>query len=222
MKKRASNTYLCYNNLWVMMREQWRDKWNERYSESEFIYGKKPNKFFEEEINKLKPGKLLVLGEGEGRNAVHAALLGWDVDAVDQSEAGKAKATQLSSERKVKINYHVEDLSSYAPKQNYYDAAAFIFLHLEENLRSIVFKKAIDSLKPGGKIIFEAFEKEQIKNNSGGPKSIELLYLLKDVIEDFIDLDFEKLAKEKIVLNEGKGHEGEGVVIRFVGVKPQV
>ncbi len=219
MKKRASNTYLCYNNLWVMMREQWRDKWNERYSESEFIYGKKPNKFFEEEINKLKPGKLLVLGEGEGRNAVHAALLGWDVDAVDQSEAGKAKATQLSSERKVKINYHVEDLSSYAPKQNYYDAAAFIFLHLEENLRSIVFKKAIDSLKHGGKIIIEVFEKDQIKYDSGGPKDEALLYSLEDVSEEFIELDFEKFSKEIITLDEGKYHQGKASVIRFVGEK---
>ncbi len=204
------------------MKNQWKEQWNDRYSKEEFIYGKEPNKFFEEEVNKLNPGKILMLGEGEGRNAVYAASLGWNVDAVDQSEAGKIKAMQLSSERKVNINYYVEDLYSYTPKQNHYDAAAFIFLHLEESLRSIVFKKAIDSLKPGGKIIFEAFEKEQIKNNSGGPKSIELLYLLKDVIEDFIDLDFEKLAKEKIVLNEGKGHEGEGVVIRFVGVKPQV
>jgi len=201
------------------MREQWRDKWNERYSESEFIYGKKPNKFFEEEINKLKPGKLLVLGEGEGRNAVHAALLGWDVDAVDQSEAGKAKATQLSSERKVKINYHVEDLSSYAPKQNYYDAAAFIFLHLEENLRSIVFKKAIDSLKHGGKIIIEVFEKDQIKYDSGGPKDEALLYSLEDVSEEFIELDFEKFSKEIITLDEGKYHQGKASVIRFVGEK---
>lgn len=202
-----------------MMKDQWKDHWNDRYSTSEYIYGKEPNKFFEEELNKLDPGKILFLGEGEGRNAVYAASLGWSVDAVDQSETGKTKALQLSSERKVKINYYVEDLYSFTPKQNYYDAAGFIFLHLEEGLRSLVFKKTIDSLKPGGKIILEVFEKDQIKYDSGGPKKIELLYSLENMIEDFIELEFEKLSKEEIELKEGEYHKGKAVVIRFVGRK---
>ncbi len=201
------------------MRDRWKDHWNDRYSKEEFIYGKEPNKFFEEEINKLKPGKILMLGEGEGRNAVYAASLGWDVDAVDQSEVGKSKAMQLSSERKVKINYYVEDLYSYTPKQNHYEAVVFIFLHLEENMRTIVSKKAIDSLKSGGKIILEVFEKDQIKYNSGGPKDEALLYSLEDVSEEFMELDFEKFSKEIITLDEGKYHQGKAAVIRFVGEK---
>lgn len=196
-----------------------KDQWNDRYSKSEFIYGKKPNKFFEEELNKLNPGKILMLGEGEGRNAVYAASLGWSVDAVDQSEAGKVKAMQLSSERKVKINYYVEDLYSYIPKQNHYNAAVFVFLHLEERLRSIVFKKAIDSLKPGGKIILEVFEKDQIKYDSGGPKDEELLYSLEDISEELIELEFEKFSKEIVILDEGKYHQGKASVIQFVGEK---
>ncbi|MCX6175121.1 MAG: class I SAM-dependent methyltransferase [Ignavibacteriales bacterium] len=201
------------------MKDQWKDHWNDRYSTSEFIYGKEPNRFFEEELNKLNPGKILFLGEGEGRNAVYAASLGWSVDAVDQSETGKMKAMQLSSERKVKINYYVEDLYSYKPKQNHYDAAVFIFLHLEESLRSIVFKKAIDSLKPGGKIILEVFEKDQIKYDSGGPKDETLLYSLENISEELIELCFEKFSKEIIILDEGKYHQGKASVIRFVGEK---
>lgn len=202
-----------------MMKEQWKDHWNDRYSTSEYIYGKEPNKFFEEEINKLNPGKILFLGEGEGRNAVYAASLGWSVDAVDQSETGKMKALKLSLERKVKINYYVEDLYSYKPKPNCYDAAVFIFLHLEEGLRNLVFKKTIDSLKPGGKIILEVFEKDQIKYDSGGPKDEALLYSLEDISEEFIVLDFEKFSKEIVILDEGKYHQGKAAVIRFVGEK---
>ena len=219
MKKRASNTYLCYNYFKEVMKDQWKDRWNERYSTSEFIYGKEPNKFFKEEIKKITPGNILMLGEGEGRNAVYAASLGWNVDAIDQSEAGKAKAMQLSSERKVKINYHVEDLSSYIPKQNHYDAAVFIFLHIEEKLRSLVLKNAIDSLRPGGKIILEIFEKDQLNYNSGGPKDEELLYSLEDIAERFIDLEFEKFSKENIDIDECPLHQGEASVVRFVGEK---
>ncbi len=199
-----------------------KETWNTRYAGTDFIYGTEPNQFLKYELSKITPGKILFLGEGEGRNAVYAATLGWDVDAVDYSASGKIKAETLATEKGVKINYFVDDLSTYTPEQNYYNAVVLIYLHLEEELREKVHQNALASLKPGGKIIFEAFEKEQLKNNSGGPKSIELLYSLQDIVEDFIDLDFEKLSKEKIVLNEGKGHEGEAIVIRFVGVKPQV
>jgi len=195
--------------------------WNNRYSSHEYIYGKEPNQFLKAELVKIKPGKILFMGEGEGRNAVYAATLGWDVEAVDYSEAGKEKAEKLAIEKKVIINYRVEDLAKFVPKQNYYDAVVLIYLHLEEELRERVSKIAIDATKQDGKIILEAFERDQINNSSGGPKNAELLYLLQDVVEDFIDLDFEKLSKDNIVLNEGEGHQGKAVVIRFVGVKKQ-
>jgi 2-polyprenyl-3-methyl-5-hydroxy-6-metoxy-1,4-benzoquinol methylase len=196
-----------------------KETWNARYTGTEFIYGTEPNQFLKYELSKIIPGKILFLGEGEGRNAVYAATLGWNVDAVDYSASGKAKAEIFAAERNVKINYSVEDLSTYTPKQNYYNAVVLIYLHLEEELREKVHQKAMESLKPDGKIIFEAFEKEQRKNNSGGPKNTELLYSLQDIVEDFIELGFEKFSKEKIFLNEGKGHYGEAIVIRFVGIK---
>ncbi|MEW6702425.1 MAG: class I SAM-dependent methyltransferase [Bacteroidota bacterium] len=193
--------------------------WNKRYSESKYIYGKKPNQFLKEELSLLPAGRILFLGEGEGRNAVYAAAHGWYVDAVDFSKTGKEKAEKLAAEHGVKINYSIEDLSQFTPQQNFYDAAALIFIHLNDELRSAVNKKAIAALKPGGKIILEVFEKDQIKNESGGPKDEELLYSLEDVINDFIELDFEKFAKETIELNEGEYHKGKAAVIRFVGVK---
>ena len=193
--------------------------WNNRYSSHEYIYGKEPNQFLKAELDKIIPGKILFLGEGEGRNAAYAASLGWDVDAVDYSEAGKEKAENLATEKKVRINYRVENLAKFVPKQNYYDAVVLIYLHLEEELRERVSKMAIDAAKHDGKIILEAFERDQINNNSGGPKNAELLYALQDVVEDFIDLEFEKISKENIILNEGEGHQGKAVVIRFVGKK---
>ncbi len=73
-----------------------KDFWDKRYSEEEFAYGTTPNEFVKSVIDKLKPGKALFLGEGEGRNAVYAASLGWNVDAVDFSESAKEKALKLA------------------------------------------------------------------------------------------------------------------------------
>lgn len=196
-----------------------KELWNKRYSNEEYIYGKEPNEFLREELRKLKPGKILFLGEGEGRNAVFAATLGWTVDAVDFSDEGKRKAFNLAQEKNVKINYIINDLSEFIPNNNYYDAAGIFFLHLNEELRKSVHQKVIDALKPEGKLILEVFDKEQIKYNSGGPKDESLLYSLEEIAEDFIELDFVVFTKEKVVLNEGQGHQGEAVVIRFVGTK---
>ncbi|MGE5499295.1 MAG: hypothetical protein ACM3Q2_14530, partial [Syntrophothermus sp.] len=59
------------------------EQWNERFSKEGYAYGSEPNEFFKQEINKLAPGNILMIAEGEGRNGVYAAGLGWKVDAVD-------------------------------------------------------------------------------------------------------------------------------------------
>ena len=57
--------------------------WDSRYKSEDYAYGKEPNVFFADQIGNIPPGKLLLPCEGEGRNAVFAAALGWEVDAVD-------------------------------------------------------------------------------------------------------------------------------------------
>lgn len=196
-----------------------KEYWNQRYSQEEYKYGKEPNRFLKEELDKTKPGRILFLGEGEGRNAAYAAKKGWIVDAVDYSEEGKLKADKLAEELGVKINYEISNFENFQPKDNQYDVVGIIFIHLEERIRTALFQNIYNSLKTGGIIIFECFEKDQINFDSGGPKDYELLYSLEEVISGFIDLEFEKLSKEKIFLQEGAGHLGEAAVIRFVGVK---
>jgi SAM-dependent methyltransferase len=196
-----------------------KDFWNNRYSEKEFAYGTKPNEFFKEQIDKIIPGNALFLGEGEGRNAVYAAKLGWQVDAVDFSSSAKDKAFKLAKENKVKINYDVCDLNDYKFKQNHYDLIVMIFVHLPLDLRRYVFQNSIASLKQNGKMIIEVFSKEQLNNSSGGPQSIELLYSEDDLLGLAKDLNAELIESKSINLDEGEYHKGKADVIRFVGVK---
>ena len=196
-----------------------KDFWNNRYSEKEFAYGTKPNEFFKEQIDKIIPGNALFLGEGEGRNAVYAAKLGWQVDAVDFSSSAKDKALKLAKENKVKINYDVCDLNDYEFNENYYDLVVMIFLHLPLELRIGIFSKSIISLKQNGKLLIEAFSKEQINNISGGPRSIDLLYSENDLISLTNDLKVKTIELKTIQLDEGEYHKGKADVIRLVGVR---
>lgn len=194
-------------------------QWDKRYSTEEYVYGTEPNQFFRDELSVLNPGKILFLGEGEGRNSVFAANNGWEVDAVDSSSVGKEKAMKLAQQKGVSINYSVSDLNDYSFPANKYDAVVLIFLHLPEELREKIHASVISTLKPGGVVILESFEKEQIKHNSGGPKNEALLYSLEDIYNDFHELDIEKFSKEIIDISEGDLHSGKSAVLRFVGKK---
>lgn len=196
-----------------------KDFWNKRYSEQKFVYGVKPNEFLKFIIDKLKPGKALFLGEGEGRNAVYAASLGWNVDAIDFSASAKDKALSLAAKNNVIINYNVCDLNEYNFKENYYELVVMIFLHLPPELSKNIFKSSVKSLKQNGKMILVGFSKDQINNTSGGPKSIELLYSENDILSLTKNLKTEILELKVIDLEEGEYHKGKADVIRYVGIK---
>ena len=195
-----------------------KEYWNNRFNTAEYVFGKEPNEFLKEEINKLSPGKALFIAAGEGRNAVYAAKQGWQVDAIDYSETAKEKALKLAVENQVNINYQIIDIFDYSFPSNTYDAIVSIHFHCREQIRDEFNKKIISALKPQGKVILQVFDKAQISKKSGGPKDIAMLYSLEDIVNGFSDLEFELFVKEtseRIIYGETKEIE----VIKFVGVK---
>ena len=71
--------------------------WDERYLGEEYVYGTEPNDFLRSVAGQLPVGRVLCIGEGEGRNAAFLASLGHDVTALDASSVGLAKAARLPS-----------------------------------------------------------------------------------------------------------------------------
>jgi SAM-dependent methyltransferase len=192
--------------------------WEERYGKDEYFFGKEPNDFFKEEIEKLDKGRILLIGDGEGRNSVYAAKLGWEADSIDTSNAGKQKAIRLAEENNVNINYTVADALQFNYPEDHYDAIALIYFHIENNFREEFNRKLLNSLKSNGSIIILIFAKEHLANKNGGPSHEELLYDLSDIAEGFIDLKFKLFIKEH--RNRVKnGVPQKSTVIKFVGRK---
>ena len=193
--------------------------WNERYGEQEFVYGTEPNAFLKEQLAKLPAGKIFFPCEGQGRNAVFAAQQGWKVNAFDQSEEGFKKAQQLAQQNNVEVQYQVADaLEVDYPKESF-DVIALIYAHYPSAIRQEVHQKMVSWLKPGGYIILEAFNPAQLKNSSGGPKDASMLLTMEILEENFKGLNIEELFYETIILHEGKFHQGEAEVVRFVARK---
>ena len=194
--------------------------WDERFAAEHYVYGREPNQFFREQIEPLTPGRALFVGEGEGRNSVYAASKGWKVDAVDISEEAKKKAVRLAAEAGVDVNFTVSDISEYTPPENHYDLIVLIFFHVMPDLREETHAKLAGALKPGGRVVLESYEKDQLRYSSGGPKINDLLYSLEDIYTDFNELDIIAFSKQIIHLDEGPLHRGDASVIRYVGQKP--
>lgn len=206
------------------MEDPWIDRWNERYKSREFVYGKEPNTFLKAQLEKLKPGSILFAAEGEGRNGVFAARLGWSVSAFDISTEGRKKALQLAEENDVTIDYQVGELTSLNYEAEHFDAIALIYAHFPAAIKSEYHRMLSQYLRPGGTVIFEAFSKNHINFNSrnekvGGPKDVAQLFSIDELQKDFSSYEVIELVEEEVDLQEGIYHSGRGSVIRFVGRK---
>lgn len=191
--------------------------WDVRYSEKGYVYGKEPNNFFKEQLQKQQAGKLLLPGEGEGRNAVYAALQGWEVKAFDSSKVGKEKAEKFAAEQNAEISYDLASYETIDYEENYFDMIALIYAHT--NNREALHKKMLKYLKPGGIIVLEGFSKEQLQYGTGGPNRIDMLYSTEEINADFIETSEKNCRIEEVILNEGPFHDGKASVLRFTGMK---
>ncbi len=164
------------------------NEWDKRFEGSDYIYGLEPNVYFKESLNQQKQkGNLLLVAEGEGRNAVYAAKKGWMVSAFDISKIGRNKALKLAEENNVSIDY---DLGNFMEDFNYadesFDMIGFFYAHMATEIRMKYFKELIKKLKPSGLVVMEAvcFQQKEIQKQGEyrvGPKEDDLFYSKQEI-----------------------------------------
>lgn len=195
--------------------------WDQRFSEPGFKYGVEPNAFVREQASGLKPGsRILLPGDGEGRNGVWLAQRGHQVTSVDSSAVGLRKAAELAELRGVQIITQLADLAHWSPEAGTFHAVVLVFTHLPPLIRCDAHRRLAMGLQPGGKLILEAFHPEQLHYTSGGPRDVGMLYTPAQISEDFAGL----LAPDQawygeITLSEGPGHQGLAAVTRWTGLR---
>jgi 2-polyprenyl-3-methyl-5-hydroxy-6-metoxy-1,4-benzoquinol methylase len=193
-----------------------KDMWNAKFNSQEYMYTKEPNEFLKLHIDKLEAKKnILFLGEGEGRNAVYAAKQNHNVTALDASDVGIEKTKLLAKENQVDLKTICADLNNYELKGKY-DVVMSSYMHLEEPLRTKVFREAMNVLNKNGLFIGEFFSQNQINRDSGGPKNLDLLYTVDSFKDIFQNHNILHLEEIEIDLNEGKHHRGSADVIRVI------
>ena len=198
--------------------------WNERYAGDGYIYGTEPNGFLREHAGEIAPGRVLCLGDGEGRNGVFLARRGHHVTSVDQSVEGQRKARALA-EREHVVRGLFEtvqaDLGAYQPEAGAFAGVVSIFLHLPPAIRATVHRRAAAALAPGGVLVLEAYTPAQLELGTGGPKDAAMLYDVDQLRADFDGLDLEVARELERDVSEGTAHSGHARVVQVVARRPR-
>lgn len=194
--------------------------WDEKFSADHYIYGTDPNDFLAAQAGAIPKGKVLCIGDGEGRNGVFLATQGYQVTSVDSSKVGLAKAQELAAEKGVTLKTVVADLNDFDIGENQWDGVVSIYCHLPAPLRQKVHGNVVRGLKPGGVMLLEAYTPKQLEYNMGGPPVVELMYTADILRSDLKGLQFEHLQELDREVIEGTHHYGMGAVVQVIGVKP--
>lgn len=195
--------------------------WDQMYSTPEYRYGTTSNAFLAEQApNLLSDGvRVLVVGDGEGRNGVWLAEQGFAVTTVDASAKGAAKSKALADERGVTLDIRAGLFPQATADCAPFDAVVLTFVHVPPPMRPGLHQAVIQALAPGGVVILEGFRPEQrtLNRTSGGPPAVPPLFTEEQLKSDFEDLEIISLTSLTVTLDEGPGHSGLAEVVRLIG-----
>lgn len=194
-------------------------RWDERYAAEGWAFGTDPNEFLRQEAHRIPPGRVLCLGEGEGRNAVFLAEQEFEVVGVDRSQVGMDKAQGLAAERGVFIETVVCSIEDFELAEEEWEGIVSVFFHLPPDLRKRVHRSVVRGLAPGGVLVLEAFTPQQLEFDTGGPPILDRLITLETLEQELEGLDFVVARETLREVHEGRMHTGEGSVVQVVGVK---
>jgi SAM-dependent methyltransferase len=191
--------------------------WDERYAEAGWAYGTEPNDFLVEVADAIPAGgRVLCLGDGQGRNGVFLAGRGHAVTAMDLSSVGMERGRELSAARGVHVDFQVGDLATYDLGVARWDAIVSIWVHLPSELRRAVHARVVRALAPGGVFLLEAYSPEQPALGTGGPPSGDLLVTVEALPGELAGLILERCEARHRIVHEGRYHHGESAVVQVV------
>ena len=193
-----------------------RQSWDERYTQPEFAYGTEPNDFLASVAEQIPPGPVLSIGEGEGRNALFLASLGYEVVAVDQSEVGLTKARKRAEARGLRLQTQQADLRDYSIQSAAWAGIVSIFCHLPPSIRLPLHAAVVRGLRPGGVFILEAYTPQQLGRGTGGPSSLDMLLSIATLSNELVGLEFLHAQELEREVREGIYHTGLASVVQLV------
>lgn len=197
------------------------ERWESRFREPEYVFGKEPNYF----LASCKPmlaagGRALAIDDGEARNGVWLAQQGLDVLSLDFSPSAQAKGRSLAKERGVDVTFELGDVHTWSYPENAFDVVVEIFTQFSTpGERAKKWAGMRRTLKTGGLLILQGYTPKQLEHGTGGPKEIENLYTRQMLEQAFAGMGNIKIREAELEIQEGNRHSGTAAVICITATK---
>ena len=112
-----------------------------------------PNEVLVAEIAAETPGRALDVGCGVGNDAIWLALRGWQVTAVDVSQAALDRAAVAADDAKVTVTWECTDISITPPAAGEYDLVSVQYPALRHDPHNETIRSLLGAVSPGGTIL---------------------------------------------------------------------
>jgi len=166
--------------------------WDERYADSELVWGLEPNRFVRAQCERLPVGRAIDLACGEGRNALWLARMGWKALGVDFSAVAIERARQLTERERpstaVRLTWQVADVTTEPVKPGGSDLALVSYLHLPPEQINAVFRNAGRALAPRGHLVIVGHDRRNLREGVSGPQDESRLYDADEIREVLADI----------------------------------
>jgi tellurite methyltransferase len=131
-----------------------RERWDRRHAEAGAT--QEPSSFlteiFQSDHESIPRGEALDIATGKGRNAIFLAERGFEVVGIDISPIALAQAQRAANEKSLAIVWQQADLEQIELPPARYD----LVLNFNYLQRSLV-PQIKQTLKPGGRVVFETY-----------------------------------------------------------------
>ncbi|MDP2808223.1 MAG: methyltransferase domain-containing protein [bacterium] len=174
--------------------------YDDKYKQNGFYWGNTPSKICYKALELLppvKPLKLLVIGCGEGRNAIFFARNGYQVTAFDLSANGVEKTKRMAEEAKVSVNVFQADINEYRLTDNYdilFSTGALHYIPLEK--RSEIFDDYKNHTNIDGLHVFSVFVKKPFIGKSPESETTAQKWISGELFTHYHDWEVDYCTEE--------------------------
>jgi SAM-dependent methyltransferase len=189
--------------------------WNEKFAATEdLVYTNIVNRFVKELSEGMKPGKMIDLAGGEGRNAVYFAELGWQAENIDISNVGLTKFLKFAEERGVseKVFANCADATGFESVLTPVDLGVVAYLQINQEDLADALDCLIENIRKGGKLIGVWHSRDNMDNDYNGPREAK--------VRPSIETMTEMLADQPVEIEILENRDGQ--VQTKEGLKPSV
>ncbi len=196
--------------------------YEEKYSDDVYYWGKKPSSSCFK-VMEMKPPveklKLLVLGCGEGKNAVFFARNGYDVTAFDLSREGIKKTKRFAADVGVELEAFKADINEFRCEEDYDVIFSSGTLHyIPGSLRDEILDDYKEHTNPGGINVHSVFVDKPFIEEAPDSEETARKWISGELFTHYSDWKIE-LCKEWIFDCESSGIPHKHAMNRLVAKK---